>query len=133
MNETAYATAGSRLGHGVSLGVGQAMNTIKNAQPNFADTVSIAHEKVGLLVVRLAALADRLCGTVPQDASGGPIAVPNGLLSEVMDRAGHRSVRRSRPRHDRPHRTRASVTPFYAARQLLHPHGAGKLSGEDRG
>jgi len=59
----------------------------KEQPPNFASSVSFANERVGVLVGQLSELVDRLCGSTPQDASGGPVPVPNGLFNSVMDDA----------------------------------------------
>lgn len=70
-------------------GAGNAVSSIaKTANPNFADTVDFANERVGLLVSRLEQIASRLCGSVPQDAGGAvPQPVPNGLFDGVMSKA----------------------------------------------
>lgn len=60
------------------------------ATPNFVDSVGYADERTDILLKRVAALADRLCGTVPEPVSEKATlqSAPNGHFESVMATAG---------------------------------------------
>lgn len=59
----------------------------KETPPTFVGSVHYADERVSLLVSRLAALADKLCGPAPEEQSNALKSVSSGVFGEVMDRA----------------------------------------------
>jgi len=68
---------------------GAAGHATPPSNPNFADSVQYADERVGVLLNRLGSLADRLVGTPPPEGPATALAgVPNGLLGVTLSRAG---------------------------------------------
>lgn len=67
--------------------------TAADAAPHqtFADPLSAAHSNLSDLVARLAAITERLCGSVPEPQQTGEVsqklaAVPNGIFDELTTR-----------------------------------------------